>query len=58
VLASNSIAELSDLDILSQFRRLEHVVLVDNPVAKKEVGFGVGCGSRGRDEEDILTGVV
>lgn len=37
VLTSNSIAELSDLDILSQFQRLAHLVLIDNPVTKKDV---------------------
>ena len=47
VLTSNMIAELSDLDILSQFLRLTHVVLIDNPVTKKEVCFG--SGRRGRE---------
>lgn len=37
VLASNSIAELADLDVLSLFPRLTHLVLADNPVTKKEV---------------------
>ncbi|KAL8347313.1 hypothetical protein RB598_000923 [Gaeumannomyces tritici] len=36
VLASNSIAELADLDPLSGFKRLTHLVLIDNPVTKKE----------------------
>lgn len=36
VLASNNIAELADLDALAGFRRLTHLVLVDNPVTKKE----------------------
>ncbi|KAF6835211.1 U2 small nuclear ribonucleoprotein A [Colletotrichum plurivorum] len=36
VLASNSIAELADLDVLSGFKRLTHLVLADNPVTKKE----------------------
>lgn len=38
VLASNSLTELSDLDVLGKFSRLEQLVLVDNPVTKKEVG--------------------
>lgn len=37
VLASNNLSELSDLDVLAKFPRLTHLVLVDNPVAKKEV---------------------
>ncbi|KAH6635133.1 leucine-rich repeat-domain-containing protein [Chaetomium sp. MPI-SDFR-AT-0129] len=36
VLAANHLAELSDLDVLSRFARLTHLVLVDNPVTKKE----------------------
>ncbi|KAF6820240.1 U2 small nuclear ribonucleoprotein A [Colletotrichum sojae] len=36
VLASNSIAELADLDVLSGFKKLTHLVLADNPVTKKE----------------------
>ncbi|UNI21995.1 U2 snRNP complex subunit [Purpureocillium takamizusanense] len=36
VLASNNIAELADLDVLAKFARLTHLVLVDNPVTKKE----------------------
>lgn len=38
VLASNQLAELSDLDVLGKFARLTHLVLADNPVTKKEVG--------------------
>lgn len=38
VLASNSLSELSDLDVLGKFARLTHLVLMDNPVTKKEVG--------------------
>lgn len=37
VLASNSLAELADLDVLGKFARLTHLVLLDNPVTKKEV---------------------
>ncbi|KAK7738736.1 U2 snRNP complex subunit [Diaporthe eres] len=36
VLASNQVAELSDLDVLGKFARLTHLVLADNPVTKKE----------------------
>ncbi|KAK1445428.1 U2 small nuclear ribonucleoprotein A [Colletotrichum cuscutae] len=36
VLASNQIAQLADLDVLAGFKRLTHLVLVDNPVTKKE----------------------
>lgn len=39
VLASNNLTELSDLDVLGKFSRLEQLVLIDNPVTKKEVGF-------------------
>jgi hypothetical protein len=37
VLTSNKLGELADLDVLAQFPRLAHLVLMDNPVAKKEV---------------------
>ncbi len=48
VLAGNNLAELADLDLLGRFARLTHLVLVDNPVTKKEVrssfeGEGWGC---------------
>ncbi|KKY36014.1 putative u2 small nuclear ribonucleoprotein a [Diaporthe ampelina] len=36
VLASNQVAELSDLDVLGKFARLTQLVLADNPVTKKE----------------------
>ncbi|PFH60279.1 hypothetical protein XA68_11199 [Ophiocordyceps unilateralis] len=36
VLASNNLVELADLDALAGFARLTHLVLVDNPVAKRE----------------------
>ncbi|TDZ38914.1 U2 small nuclear ribonucleoprotein A' [Colletotrichum spinosum] len=36
VLAANNFAELADLDVLAGFKRLTHLVLVDNPVTKKE----------------------
>ncbi|KAK4134099.1 L domain-like protein [Trichocladium antarcticum] len=36
VLAGNSLAELADLDVLGRFPALTHLVLVDNPVTKKE----------------------
>lgn len=37
VLTSNNVAELADLDPLSGFRRLTHLVLLENPVTRKEV---------------------
>lgn len=37
VLASNGLAELADLDVLGRLARLTLLVLMDNPVAKKEV---------------------
>lgn len=44
MLASNQVAELSDLDVLGKFARLTQLVLADNPVTKKEVGSpGAGC---------------
>ncbi|RKU49009.1 U2 snRNP complex subunit [Coniochaeta pulveracea] len=36
VLAQNQLAELSDLDVLGRWGRLTHLVLLDNPVTKKE----------------------
>lgn len=42
VLSGNSLGELSDLDVLARFARLTHLVLLDNPVTKKEVGLGLG----------------
>lgn len=36
MLASNNLTELSDLDLLGKFPRLTHLVLMDNPVTKKE----------------------
>jgi U2 small nuclear ribonucleoprotein A' len=41
VLTSNNMAELADLDPLRDFAKLTHVVLMENPVTRKEVGFGV-----------------
>jgi U2 small nuclear ribonucleoprotein A' len=37
VLASNQLTDLTDLDVLGKFARLTHLVLMDNPVTKKEV---------------------
>ncbi len=37
VLTSNNIAELADLDVLSTFPKLTHLVLMENPVTRKEV---------------------
>jgi U2 small nuclear ribonucleoprotein A' len=39
VLAGNNLSELADLDVLGRFSQLTHLVLVDNPVTKKEVGL-------------------
>lgn len=39
VLTSNNLAELADLDPLRNFTYLTHVVLMENPVARKEVGL-------------------
>ncbi|TPX13123.1 uncharacterized protein E0L32_006549 [Thyridium curvatum] len=36
VLTSNSLTELADLDGLGNFKRLTHLVLLENPVTKKE----------------------
>ncbi|KAJ9148989.1 L domain-like protein [Pleurostoma richardsiae] len=36
ILSSNQLAELADLDVLGKFPRLTHLVLIDNPVTKKE----------------------
>jgi U2 small nuclear ribonucleoprotein A' len=38
VLTSNNFAELADLDILATFRHLTHLVLLENPATRKEVG--------------------
>lgn len=37
VLTANNMAELADLDPLQNFAGLTHVVLMENPVARKEV---------------------
>jgi U2 small nuclear ribonucleoprotein A' len=39
VLTGNNLAELADLDVLGRLPRLTHLVLLDNPVTKKEVRF-------------------
>ena len=39
VLTANHLAELADLDPLSGFRRLTHLVLMENPVTRKEVSI-------------------
>ncbi|KAK1771639.1 L domain-like protein [Phialemonium atrogriseum] len=36
VLATNNLTELSDLEVLGKFAGLTHLVLLDNPVTKKE----------------------
>jgi len=48
VLTANNFAELADLDVLATFRRLTHLVLLENPVTRKEVrllcpGWVWGC---------------
>lgn len=57
VLASNSLAELADVDALGTFTRLTHLVLADNPVTKKEVRFSlclsVGAVRRVTDFEGV-----
>lgn len=53
VLASNSLAELADLDVLGKFPRLTQLVLMDNPVTKKEVGL---C--RGAARATLYSGTV
>ncbi len=37
VLTANHLAELADLDPLSGFKKLTHLVLMENPVTRKEV---------------------
>lgn len=37
MLTANNMAELADLDPLRGFARLTHVVLMENPVTRKEV---------------------
>jgi U2 small nuclear ribonucleoprotein A' len=39
VLTSNNMAELADLDPLQNFSRLTNLVLMENPVTRKEVGL-------------------
>jgi U2 small nuclear ribonucleoprotein A' len=42
VLAQNQLGELSDLDVLGRWGRLTHLVLLENPVTKKEVSTTSG----------------
>src|SRR2546430_158864 len=37
VLTANNFAELADLDALGKFTRLTHLVVMENPVVRKEV---------------------
>ena len=37
MLTANNIAELADLDVLSTFPKLTHLVLMENPGTRKEV---------------------
>ena len=39
VLTSNHVAELADLDPLRKCTKLTHLVLLENPVVRKEVGW-------------------
>jgi U2 small nuclear ribonucleoprotein A' len=39
VFTSNNFAELADLDVLATFRHLTHLVLMENPVTRKEVSL-------------------
>lgn len=61
VLASNNIGELADLEVLGRFPRLTHLVLMDNPVAKKEVRLSLPlCHRResdGRETIGIMEGL-
>lgn len=55
VLTSNNLSELSDLDALGKFPRLMQLVLMDNPVVKKEVRFGPpgACCFAGRRSPEV-----
>ena len=62
VLTSNNFAELADLDPLRSFARLTHLVLLENPVTRKEVsvflsGEGREMGERGADKGKRITGI-
>ena len=39
VLTSNNFAELADLDVLATFGGLTHLVLLENPVTRKDVSL-------------------
>ena len=39
VLTANNFAELADLDVLSTFSNLTHLILLENPVTRKEVSW-------------------
>jgi hypothetical protein len=41
VLTSNNFAELADLDVLATFGQLTHLVLLENPVTRKEVSLRI-----------------
>jgi hypothetical protein len=43
VLTLNNFAELADLDVLATFGRLTHLVLLENPVTRKEVSLPGSC---------------
>jgi len=41
VLTSNNLSELADLDSLRSLTKLTHLTLLENPVTRKEVCFGL-----------------
>ena len=45
VLTANHLTELGDLEPLAKFKRLTHLSLLENPVARKEVS----CVATGRE---------
>ena len=47
VLTANNFTELADLDVLATFHQLTHLVLLENPVTRKEVGFPSSWGTFG-----------
>jgi U2 small nuclear ribonucleoprotein A' len=53
VLTSNNFAELADLDVLSSFSNLTHLILLENPVTRKEVRFS---SQRMKESELLLMG--
>lgn len=58
MLASNNLTELSDVDVLGKFPRLEQLVLIDNSVTKKEVGLVIPFRLRRRGIADSFCFVL